>query len=279
VDISLMRGLDLFSGIGGITKALEDYVRPVAYCEIEPYARGVLLSRMHSRDIPLAPIWDDVSTLRGAMLPQIDIIYGGFPCQDISIAGKREGLEGKRSGLFFEILRLAQEIRPIFIFLENVPNIRTKGLNRVVRELAEIGYDCRWDTLSASDVGANHKRERWFLLAYTASARLERTTRTSIQRNSNGFTCTSANVANTSREPSTQENTGISTIRSEQDTWPNDSRGNGRTVSRNDWWLSEPSVGRMAYGIPQRVDRLRCLGNAVVPAQAKEAFERLMGLK
>jgi DNA (cytosine-5)-methyltransferase 1 len=244
-----MNGLDLFSGIGGLTKALEDYVRPIAYCENDLYAQGVLLSRMSTGDLPIAPIWDDVATLHRNMLPPIDFIYGGFPCQDISVAGRRAGLVGKRSGLFFEIVRLAQEIKPKFIFLENVPNIRTKGLSRVVRELADSGYDCRWGALSATDVGANHKRERWFLLAYASG------------------------------KSSPQENSSFSTIGKSGDTRANDGGSNGESISRDDWWLSEPSVGRVAHGVQFRVDRLRGLGNAVVPAQAREAFERLMGLK
>src|SRR5216684_4770914 len=123
-----MYGLDLFSGIGGITKALEGYVQPVAYCENDRYAQGVLLSRMANGDLPNAPIWSDILTLRGAMLPRTpEIIYGGFPCQDISVAGRGKGLDGERSGLFFEIIRLVGEIRPRFVFLENVAAITVRG--------------------------------------------------------------------------------------------------------------------------------------------------------
>jgi len=86
-----LNGLDLFSGIGGITLALSEWVRPIAYCEIDRYCQGVLLSRMRSGDISTAPIWDDVRTLKGEMLPKVDIIYGGFPCQDISTAGHGKG--------------------------------------------------------------------------------------------------------------------------------------------------------------------------------------------
>src|SRR5258708_30745208 len=186
-DKGVLNGLDLFSGIGGITKALEGYVRPVAYCEIDPYARGVLLSRMASGDLPDVPIWDDVSSLRGTMLPRVDIIYGGFPCQDISVAGRGAGLEGKRSGLFFEVVRLAQEVKPEFIFLENVSNIRSKGLSIVVTEMDRLGYDCRWGILSASDVGANQERERWFLLAYNGGTRYRH------------FTCITERVQNNNR--------------------------------------------------------------------------------
>ena len=277
----MLQGLDLFSGIGGITKALDGYVRPVAYCEIDPYARGVLLSRMAGGAIPAAPVWDDVSSLRGGMLPNVDIIYGGFPCQDISIAGRREGLEGKRSGLFFEIMRLARETGAEWIFLENVPNIRTKGLGRVLEELDIFGYDCRWGLLSAADVGANHKRERWFLLAHTQSKQNRRICESGAPQNGSTGTSEgqSAELADAGRESSTQENTGISTIGESRNTRSDDSRGNGGSFPRNDWWVSEPNVGRVAYGVSKRVDRLRALGNAVVPAQAREAFERLMGLR
>ena len=106
----MLYGLDLFSGIGGITKALEGYVVPVAYCENDRYAQGVLLSRMGDGDLPRAPIWDDVRTLKSEMLPAIDIIYGGFPCQDISVAGRGGGLDAERSGLFFEVARLVGDI-------------------------------------------------------------------------------------------------------------------------------------------------------------------------
>jgi DNA (cytosine-5)-methyltransferase 1 len=99
-------------------------------------------------------------------LPRIDIIYGGFPCQDISIAGRGAGLEGERSGLFFQIMRLAKQVKPSFIFLENVAAITGRGGLRVVREITSLGYDCRWCVISAASVGAMHRRERWFLLAH-----------------------------------------------------------------------------------------------------------------
>lgn len=129
---SMLNGLDLFSGIGGLTLALAPWVRPVAYCENDAYAQSVLLSRQACGDLPVAPIWDDVRTL--TKMPAVDIIYGGFPCQDISCAGLGAGLEGERSGLFFEVMRLVTEINPIFVFLENVPAIRMRGgAQRVVR--------------------------------------------------------------------------------------------------------------------------------------------------
>lgn len=238
-----MYGLDLFSGIGGITKALDGYVEPIAYCENDRYACGVLLSRMQRADIIAAPIWDDVRTLHGYMLPIApDIIYGGFPCQDISVAGREAGLGGKRSGLFFEITRIVSQIRPEFIFLENVPVIRTRGADVVVKELASLGYDCRWDTVSAAEIGAPHLRERWFMLAKSNSKHGE--TRMGDQQNGEKKIC----------------------------------RKNSK--HGHEFWVQAPSKDRrMDDGIPYSVDSVRALGNSVVPAQAREAFERLMGLK
>src|SRR5678815_1913873 len=100
-----------------------------------------------------------------------DSIYGGFPCQDISTAGNGAGLAGKRSGLVFELLRLVTELTPAFVFLENVPGIRTRGGEAVAKELAGRGYDCRWLVVSAAEIGAPHLRKRWFLLAYSNSNR------------------------------------------------------------------------------------------------------------
>src|SRR5690606_19685078 len=164
----MMSGLDLLSGIGGLAIALSEWVKPVAYCEIDPYCQGVLLSRISDRALPNAPIWDDIKTLSydGRNWPRIDIIYGGFPCQDISVAGNGAGLEGERSGLVYEIFRLSRQISPSFIFLENVPAITTRGGLALVKEITSLGYDCRWCVISAASVGALHKRERWFLLAH-----------------------------------------------------------------------------------------------------------------
>ena len=263
-----MYGLDLFSGIGGITKALEGYVEPVAYCENDRYCQAVLLSRMASGQLQPAPIWDDVLTLRGDMLPHpIEIIYGGFPCQDISVAGRGAGLAGERSGLFFEIIRLVGEIRPRFVFLENSPAIRTRGADIVAAKMAGLGYDCRWNMLSASDVGAHHFRRRWFLLAHSNSERLEERGIPERQERE-----TLSDVAGRSEIISDSEGTELAGI-------GRNSR-NGRSEFRcSDWWKSEPRVARVANGIPNMVDRIKCSGNAVVPLQAREAFERLMGLK
>ena len=166
----MLNGLSLFSGYAGIDLALSEWVKPIMYCEIETYAQGTLLSRMDDGTIPFAPIWNDVTTMDGTKFRGlVDIIYGGFPCQDISSAGKGAGLEGKRSGLFREIVRLLEETKAPFVFLENVSAIRTRGSIEVQEALAGLGYDCRFGVISAAEIGANHKRERWFCLGFNAS--------------------------------------------------------------------------------------------------------------
>jgi len=243
--VEKMHGLDLFSGIGGISFALQDWIEPVAFCEIEKYCQAVLLSRMHNGELAKAPIWDNITTLQGSFLPKIDIIYGGFPCQDISIAGLGKGLEGQRSGLFFEIVRLAKEIKPKFIFLENVPAITSRGGLQVIKEIASLGYDCRWCIISAQSVGAMHKRERWFLLANSTS------------KSSDGYTI---------GEEETHSLSSYSSLN-----WPFE--------SREHWQKTVSEMGKCSDGLPYHVDRLRALGNSVVPQQVKQAFKILIGKK
>lgn len=233
-----LKGLDLFSGIGGISLALRPYVQTTAYCEIDRYCQAVLLSRMESCDLDLAPIWDDVKTLRGEMLGEIDIISGGFPCQNISKVGNGEGLDGEQSGLFSEIVRLAEELKPQFLFLENVPAIRTRGLCEVVERLSYAGYDCRWDTFTAEEIGASHVRERWFLLAYSTSQRL-------------------------AWEDMQREDVDL--------------RPTSDIVSEHTW-KADPEILRKGNGLSRSVDRIIALGNAVVPQTARLAFEKLSGL-
>jgi DNA (cytosine-5)-methyltransferase 1 len=272
----MLNGLDLFSGIAGNTLALREWVRTVAYCENDRHAQAVLLSRMADLSIEPAPIWDDITTLNRSLFDvPVDIIVGGFPCQDISVAGKGAGLAGERSGLVFEIFRLITELSPTFVFLENVPAIRTRGGQRVVQELAGLGYDCRWDVLSAFDVGAPHKRNRWFLLAYRNSDRLQGEPQSDSQepeRYRESLRC------HTDRLCDALPDTGSLELRDEQGRVGGASGASEAVFKHPGWWVTEPDVGRVASRVPLRAHRLKRLGNSVVPAQAREAFRRLMGI-
>ncbi len=273
----MLNGLDLFSGIGGLTTALKEWVRPIAYCEIDDYCRRVLLSRMVRKSLPIAPIWDDIQTLEPNQFKgKCDIIYGGFPCQDISVAGRGKGLEGERSGLFFEIVRLAKEIKPKFIFLENVPAITSRGGVSVTRAITEMGYDCRWCVISAASIGALHRRERWFLLAHSKGENRERL---SIRKTSQRSELGQLNSNGISNSSSMRCDKGASEgIHSERQASFNEESSNNSGKILNYWENTEPPVCGVAHGVPNRVDRIRALGNAVVPSQAKEAFKILMGL-
>jgi DNA (cytosine-5)-methyltransferase 1 len=169
-----MNVLDLFSGIGGFSLGLERAgMRTVAFCEYEPYCRKVL--RKHWSNVL---IYEDVRTLTAERLvkdgvPSIDIVAGGFPCQDISNAGKRVGIDGERSGLWAEYARIIGEVRPRYVIVENVAALLIRGLDRILGDLAPLGYDAEWHCISASAVGAEHPRDRIWIVAYPSSKRLE----------------------------------------------------------------------------------------------------------
>lgn len=267
--------LDLFSGIAGNTLGLREYTKTIAYCEGDKHAQSVLLSRMADGQIESAPIWDDIKTLTSKQFDiPIEMVIGGFPCQDISVAGKGAGIkDGERSGLFYEVIRLVKELQPEFVFLENVPAIRTRGLDIVLQEFTETGYDCRWTMLSASSIGALHKRERWFLLAYSHNNRqwdkiqqiFEQKCKEQTHIGSNGQIQSLADTICTRLEGQWKKSSRI------EQKYEN--------IGNYSGWTIEPNVGRVANGVPFRMDRIKRLGNAVVPEQAKEAFEILIGIK
>jgi DNA (cytosine-5)-methyltransferase 1 len=161
-----MNVLDLFSGIGGFSIGLERAgMRTVAFCEIDPHARAVL--QKHWPDVP---VFTDVSTLsKDDINEQIDILAGGFPCQDISMAGLGAGLAGERSGLWFQYHRLIDEIRPRYAIIENVSALRSRGLDQVLWSLSQIGYDAEWHCIPAAALGAPHQRDRVWIVAYPHS--------------------------------------------------------------------------------------------------------------
>lgn len=311
--------------------ALHPYVRTALYCEINRYCQTVLLSRMYNGQIDKAPIWDDILLLGGdAFVGEIDIIFGGFPCQDISVAGHGVGLEGERSGLFYQVMRLVEEIKPPFVFLENVAAIRTRGSETVCKELAKRGYDCRWCVISAASVGAPHRRDRWFLLAYANGGRcdigaheiLQSTRGLKEPPESCDFGGLRGSVPDDSNSgtsrgelrdvPKTDEHKGRPEVKSEKKSTKSDNAtgdvfsiatdangigleafrdGTGRKkqtfpgIANTDmapigyWSQTEPPVCRVDDGGSYWVDRIRALGNGVVPQQAKKAFEILMGIQ
>ena len=158
----MLRVLDLFSGIGGFSLGLERTggFRTVAFCEIEPYCRAVL--RKHWPDVPC---FEDVRTLTAADVGAIDVICGGFPCQDISYAGYGAGIDGERSGLWSQYSRLIRQLRPQRAIVENVPALLGRGLGRVLGDMAALGYDAEWHCIPASHVGLPHVRDRVWIIA------------------------------------------------------------------------------------------------------------------
>ena len=221
----------LFSGIGGIEMGLERALGAVTVWQVEqdPYCLKVLVKHW-----PEARRYTDVRTAGPEQLEPVDIICGGFPCQDLSGAGRGKGLSGARSGLWYEMLRITDELRPRWIVIENV-NTRRRWLLSILQDLAAIGYDGEWQTIAAADVGAPHIRRRCFVIAHPHGQRLEEW----------------QGQTGTYQQPPLERSRSLKNV-----------------------WAVEPNVGRVAYGIPCRVDRLRCLGNAVVPQVAE-----LVGLR
>lgn len=292
--------LDLFSGIGGFSLGLERTggFETVAFCEISAKCRHLLKHHW-----PEVPAYDDICTLTGERLAAdgiaVDAICGGFPCQDLSFAGAGAGLSGARSGLFWQIARLVRELidagrRPAFIILENVSALLSRGLGDVLGALAALGYDVWWDCIPASAVGAPHRRDRIWIVAYARGEQHQgfgdafRRTFAAELLGSDYL----ADAAERERDvvPPAQPlqhqgpralaprgRDGASHVpNAASDGWDQGrahggrrSPGGGAEQGARPWgsrgWQSEPDVGRVAHGVPARVDRLHGLGNAVVP--------------
>lgn len=260
-----LRTMHLFAGIGG--GLLADLIlghRPIIAVEWDKYACRILRERATDGWFPDLSVWEgdvrlfDPSEYAG----RVDCIHAGFPCQDISVAGKQAGLgESTRSGLYREVLRIAGVVRPRYLFLENVSAILSNGLGCVLGDLAAMGYDCRWLCIRASDVGAPHGRDRWFCLGYSehdghfAKPQLRSDEKTGDEEQ--GVFRDSDN----SQQRKEQE------IRSWQ---ANSSRDSGIP-----WWETECLVGRVVDGDTDRAHRLKGLGNAQVPLQAATAWRIL----
>ena len=246
-----LRVLDLFSGIGGFSLGLERTggFETVAFCEIEEFPRKVL-----AKHWPEVPCYDDVRTLTAERLAAdgiaVDVITGGFPCQDLSVAGKQAGLaDGTRSGLWSEIVRLACDIRPSFIIVENVANLlsgpserRGAWFGRVLGDLASIGYDAEWENIPAAAVGAPHARERVWIVAYPDEGRRPLPIFDAINATQGSWL-----VAEKRRQNRNSDQVGSA----------------GASVCGR--WVDQPRPDRMAYGISDWPYRLAGCGNAVVP--------------
>jgi DNA (cytosine-5)-methyltransferase 1 len=259
----MLRVLSLFAGIGGFDLGLERTggFCTVAVAELDPYASRVLSLRF-----PNVPNVGDVTK---ADYPDADIICAGFPCQDLSYAGAGAGLAGARSGLFWEVVRAARVVRPAYIVLENVAALLGRGLDVVLRALAEIGYDAEWHCIPASAVGAPHRRDRIWIIAHArgeqhegSSAPLSGALAAELSRAIADAAPMFGEAVEWGKPDADHASLGaLADAAGER--WD---RGGQRAEPANgSWWSAEPDVGRVAHGVPSRVDRLRCLGNAVVP--------------
>jgi DNA (cytosine-5)-methyltransferase 1 len=235
--------LALFAGAGG--GILGGHLlgwRTVCAVEYDAYAASVLVARQNDGCLAPFPIWDDVRTFDGKPWRGIvDVVSGGFPCQDISTAGKGAGIDGERSGLWSEMARIIGEVRPRFAFVENSPMLTSRGLGRVLGDLAEMGYDARWGCVSAADAGAPHQRERIWVVADNSLHEMQ-----------------TAGRRNKKVAPATVLERAI-----------------GKTRQMGSWWSTQPEPCSVVYGVAGIVDELKPIGNGQVPAVAALAWRLL----
>jgi len=265
-----MNELALFAGAGGgiLGGKLLGW-QTVCAVEWEPYPASILCARQNDGLLPPFPIWDDVQTFDGKPWAGIvDVVSGGFPCQDISAAGKGDGLDGERSGMWTHMARVVGEVRPRIVFVENSPMLTTRGGTRVIADLTALGYDCRWTVMGAADVGANHQRDRIWILGEFKRKGLEgqwsNTRQSKVSQSGD-----TGSLAHTENGWDVWRDRFMGTAQQEHH-----QRGSQADGSR-EWWQAEPNVGRVADGVAARVDRLKAIGNGQVPLCAATAWRLL----
>ena len=287
-----LRMLDTFAGIGGFSYAATKLVggyRTTQFIEIDPFCQKIL-----KKHFPFTPIHDDIRTFT-AIPGQYDVICGGFPCQSISVAGNRAGItEESRSGIFYELMRVIRMVRPRFVVLENVAAILNNGLDIVLGELSQAGYDAEWSVISASSLGACHRRSRWWCVAYTNDygsptssisgfddqANNDSSERTNqVSQSSRSIESTDSRVIQSFTKSTNSNSTGLQRenfSQMEREIW---SEGATRRLNP-DWrsYASKPILRRGDDGLSNRVDRTRALGNSIVPAVAAIPLKRVHDL-
>ena len=284
--------LDTFAGIGGFSYAATKLVggyRTTQFIEIDPFCQKIL-----KKHFPFTPIHDDIRTFT-AIPGQYDVICGGFPCQSISVAGNRAGItEESRSGIFYELMRVIRMVRPRFVVLENVAAILNNGLDIVLGELSQAGYDAEWSVISASSLGACHRRSRWWCVAYTNDygsptssisglddqANNDSSERTNqVSQSSRSIESSNSRVVQSFTKPSDSNSKRLQRenfSEMEREIW---AKGTSRRLNP-DWrsYVSKPILRRGDDGLSYRVDRTKALGNSVVPQVAAIPLKRVHDL-
>ena len=283
-----MRVGSLFAGIGGFDLGLERAGFEIAWqVEIAPYCQRVL-----AKHWPDVKRYGDIRAIDWGTVPRVDLLCGGFPCQDLSFAGKRAGIDGERSGLWSEYVRAIRALRPRYIIVENVPGLLTNEyMGRVLGDLAASGYDAEWDCLPASAFGAPHRRDRVWIVAHARSSGAGSGAEQSEgQKSLNGQPAfVLSDTGSGGRTPEAwnhhKDVADAARFRTQEPTRENRQQERGRILpcgmdsignGRPEQWATEPELGRVAYGVPHRVDRLRGLGNSIVPQIAEFLGRQIM---
>ncbi len=294
-----MNELALFAGAGG--GILGGHLlgwRTVCAVEWEQYPASVLCARQNDGLLPPFPIWDDVQTFDGKPWRGIvDVVSGGFPCTDISAAGKGAGIDGEASGMWREMARIIHEVRPRYVFVENSPMLTSRGLGRVLGDLAAMGFHAKWGVLGAADIGAPHQRDRiWIVaeqMAHTdligldeSKTKRDRTKEQQVCKNQFNYGneirgeaigCgqlgNEEELANSAGSGLQRQGKSEQSINSKAyEDWK---AGQSTDVCQSDFWATEPNVGRVVNGMASRVDRIKALGNGQVPLCAATAWRIL----